>query len=541
MDLARIDPRDVSSFTDDELRDVMQALVEPLADDRKETQILYYQPASDAAGKMHFSQARVVGIGGGNRASKSDTILADITALGTGVFPQWNPEPFRERFQGPINIRIVCESLKTTLFPTILPKLQWWRWNGLAPQGGGRGHWGWIPKMCLKDGDWGKSWTASSLRLTTLCRNPDNLDEILGESTWQFMSYDQDSPDFASGSFHYIHHDEPPSMAIWRENEARVMDVGGRMTIAMTWPDDPTIPTDWISDEIYDRRDEDGIDWFNFHTTDNRNLDQKVVAEMSAGWSETTKAVRLRGESLNFSNRIHPLFTDTAQQWCFTCMENAISQNGKCVECGNEVEEYCHVTDLDTQGAWPSVFLLDPHPRKPHMWLWVTLDPTDDWWVVADGELDGTPAEIWEKVSAMEEEYDIHTVARILDPNMGASPTGIRRDVTWQDAFGGAGLHCELADDSSVGRVGVNERLKPDPYRRQPRLHIHTRCQNTIFQMKRYVWDNFKRSYEKDLKQVPKAKADDYPTLLKYCANYEPTFQFLREGGGIVQTRRRSG
>jgi hypothetical protein len=46
--------------------------------------------------------------------------------------------------------------------------------------------------------------------------------------------------------------------------------------------------------------------------------------------------------------------------------------------------------------------------------------------------------------------------------------------------------------------------------------------------MKRYVWDEYKRASEKDQKQTPKAKNDDFPTCLKYVANFDPTFGMLK-------------
>ena len=79
-----------------------------------------------------------------------------------------------------------------------------------------------------------------------LCRDPDNLDRVLGHSTFQFMGHDQEPEKFASGEFHLVVLDEPPKYAIYRENCTRIMSVGGRMLMAMTWPDDPTIPVDWI-------------------------------------------------------------------------------------------------------------------------------------------------------------------------------------------------------------------------------------------------------------------------------------------------------
>ena len=125
------------------------------------------------------------------------------------------------------------------------------------------------------------------------------------------------------------------------------------------------------------------------------------------------------------------------------------------------------------------MFLLDPHPRKPHMFMWVQIDPADDYFVCAEGELDGDPAELWKRVREIEEMFQLQVRMRLIDPNMGLSPAGPKRNVTWQDEFAEAGLRCDLADDSDVGRGRVNEYLQPDPYTYRPRLHIAERCVQT--------------------------------------------------------------
>lgn len=119
-------------------------------------------------------------------------------------------------------------------------------------------------------------------------------------------------------------------------------------------------------------------------------------------------------------------------------------------------------------------------------------------------------------------------VKRMIDPNMGRSPSGARRGVCWQDEFDAVGLRCDLADDSDVGRKRMNEYLRPDPDTRQPRIAIRQGfCPQTVHQIKRYVWDEWRRSGDKDQKQTPKDKNDDFPTLWKYLLNEEPTFRGL--------------
>ncbi len=142
----------------------------------------------------------------------------------------------------------------------------------------------------------------------------------------------------------------------------------------------------------------------------------------------------------------------------------------------------------------------------------------------------------------MEHQYGLDVKLRLIDPNMGRSPASARRrNVTWQDEFGDVGLRCDLADDSDVGRARINDYLKPDPTTLEPRLVVHPRCPNTIRQMKRYVWDDYRAALEKPQKQLPKAKEDDYPTLLKYLLNSDPTFRFLRMGPQIAGRRASQG
>jgi hypothetical protein len=122
---------------------------------------------------------------------------------------------------------------------------------------------------------------------------------------------------------------------------------------------------------------------------------------------------------------------------------------------------------------------------------------------------------------------------RLIDPNMGASPSSSDREKTWQSELEQAGLRCELADDTDVGRKMINEYLKVDRRTRRPRLMIHNRCQQTIYQMKRYVWDNYRNQDERDLKTKPRDKYDDYPTMLKYLLNSAPAFKLLMSGGEV--------
>lgn len=531
----------LDSLSDHELLGLTQEFFALQAYDRNINQLRYYLPVSEKAVQIHCSKAKVLGVGGGNGASKTDTALVEMVIRATGQIPNSLRDVYpREKLRGPINCRVVVESITNTLETIILPKLQWYKWQGVSEPGGPQGHFGWIPKHCLLKGEWDESWTARTRTLEVLYRDPDT-DVVRGLSRIQFMSYDQDPADFASGDFHFVLHDEPPKESIWIENMVRAKRVNGTMMMSMTWPDDPTTPVDWIIDRVYEPaqpgKDHDPTyEWVNMYATDNPNLDQTALAELARTLSAAERATRIYGQHLRLSNRVHPLFTDVDHVWCFDCNDLTILNNdGACGTCSSSsVTSFNHVELLVINPLYPVINALDPHPRKPHMLIWVQVTPDDDLHQVYEMEVDGSPDVVAERVSELESEHGWKTIRRIMDPNMGRSPSSVDRETTWQDAFERAGLTFDLADDGEAGRQALNDLLKPDPYTQRPRWMIDPRCMRSIQQWKRYSWEDFKKSMEKDQKQKAKQKFDDYPTLGKYVANDQPTFRSLKELGRPV-------
>ncbi|MFZ2650251.1 MAG: hypothetical protein WA210_09095 [Burkholderiaceae bacterium] len=542
-------PDRLGDLTDVQLAELMAEMTRFQAADRQEWQILYYQPVSPRAMLVHESAAKLIGVSGGNGSSKTESCLVELVARATGIFPRCFAHTAKQKWRGPISCRVVVESLTTTLENIILPKLNWSKWTGLSMLDQSKGHWGWIPKACLIDEDWNESWSAKLRTLTVLCRDPEDHTKVIGESTIQFMAHSQDPSDFASGDFHIVLLDEPPREPIFRENQARTMRVDGTLMLAMTWPDDPTIPVDWIHDEIYEKATAEpkdpNIDWHVLWTEENQFINQEAVSRQRSQWDERTRAVRLRGESIRFANRVHSLFTKRDTHWCFKCGANGFAPvtvgddtTMLCAACGSDdIDSYCHVAEFDAQPNWPTIRLLDPHPRKPNHFLWCQVDPADDIWVVQEAMLENTAVECKIAVDRIERELRLRMALGLIDPNMGLSavaPTR-NRDLTWQQEFRDAGLDHELANDSDVGRGRVDEFLRPDPATRQPRMLFHQRCKTAILHMERFTWDEHKRGKEADQKQTTKKKYDDFPALLRYLMNYQPTFKLLHYGAPTIR------
>ncbi len=136
--------------------------------------------------------------------------------------------------------------------------------------------------------------------------------------------------------------------------------------------------------------------------------------------------------------------------------------------------------------------------------------------------VEGGTEDVRDAVKDFEDSAQYYQMSRLMDPNMGASPSGAKREITWQSEFDDVGLHFDLASDSDVGRSRLNDFLKPDPIFMRPRFRLDVDCTLAAFQMKRYVWEDRKNNENKDIKQVPLAKNDDFPTLFKYFMNLKP-------------------
>jgi len=538
--ILNIDEHRLLKMGNDEIRAIASRTLQHHARMRQELALCFYKPVSESARKVHLSTAQTFAAFGGNGSSKTESSLVDLVICATGIIPDDLKEDYpREKLRGPINCRVVVESLTTTLHPIILPKLRYSQWDGIDEPGGDRGHWGWIPRQCLIQGNWQKSWSEKLRMLRVLYRNPDNPEQVIGESRIQFMSHDQDPEDFASGNFHIIMHDEPPSLPIWREDEARTMRVNGRMTLAMTWPDDPSVNVEWIHDEILeqDGKEGSGVEVVVLDTTDNPHLDQQAVALQANKWDEETRRVRIHGGHVRFSNLVHPLFTDVPSWWCFSCNQRSSIRNDACGHCGSQiVSAFSHVEAFDPQPWWPVVQLIDPHPRKPHYLAWIATDPNDDFYQVAELLVEGDPTDVYQASQQVERDMDLRVVKRIIDPRMGNSPSNASRQTTWQGEFDQVGLRCDRAEivENSIGQRKINEWLKPDRSTKRPRAKIHPNCPKTIFQFKRFCWDDFKKGTDKDQKQRPKEKHDDFPALWRYFSNEDPKFSFLQHGAEVI-------
>ncbi len=517
-------------------------LLEANSSDRQATQLAYYQTANPMALPAHTSMAREICLVGGNRSSKTDTMLAELAIQMTGHIPKSLQGVYpREKIRAPIRARVVCNSLIDVLEPIIKPKLRWDRWNGNDEYT--KGHWGWIPRHTLKNGKWEDSYSEKN---RTLHVSVDNLwvgadgavNSMRGWSTCQFMSYDQEDNAFEGASLHMICHDEIPKTSIYKIHQMRAFDAKGRLYTAFTPPihaGERGADISWFYDNVYQRglsgpNKHDNIDSYVLYTEANTALPLEEIDDLKSRLtSDEELEVRLKGAFLHLTGVIYKNFATSTSWWCFRCQRRMYPVNGTCTKCtGNDIESYCHVIEpFVIPPSWPVIMVIDPHPRKPDAIGWFAITPGDDIIMIGEMEQEGTATDIARYVTEWEKAHRVNVVRRLMDPNI-ATETNDKLDRGWtiRRAYDEAGLRCNLAaDDVNMGVDEVQSLLRPDVYTRRPRLAVFSDCHEFIKGMTHWSWAEHANPADKEPKEIPRDRWKDFPDLIRYLALDRPTFK----------------
>lgn len=509
--------------------------------DHQQNQLVYYRPVNQDARAVHLTTAREVGIIGGNRSSKSGTMLAEWAVRATGVVPLslQADYPRSKLVPPPVRARLVVPSLTTAWDQNLKAKCQPFMWNGkIGSESAGRpgdpryGHWGWVPQRFLIQGDWAQSWSEKHRTLT-----------LTNGSTLQVMSHEQDPQDYAQGAYHLILHDELPPEPIYRESRLRVLDYGGTLLTGGTPPDDRSgaVTAAWFHDEILlpglAQTDPD-VFAVTLWTERNQMLDPADLAWLEKNLSPEQKAARMHGQFLHLEGLIFPTFTVRERTWCVRCQGPTIPVAGACARCGTPGGvPYAHVWHDPAPEAlpadWPVVFYMDPHQSRPTACAWFKVDPHDQWWQVAELDAAGSAAEVRSQVEALEASFGWTPVYRKGDPKITIQPNQFAREIdgrpfTIREAFEEVGFAFEDANTNfTVARERILAALAVNPLTRAPKLKIHARCTRTIHQLLHFTWQTSARRENVNVKEKPSEKSSDFPALLRYCANDDPTYRGL--------------
>jgi len=540
-------------------RAMLQQVVTAAQTDRQEAQLSYAEIVNPMARPAHESTAREVAIVGGNRSSKTETALLELSIALTGHIPlsfqSWYP---REKLKFPCRARVVCNTLNIVL-PEIHRKLRWDQWSGEGDPETGRGHWGWLPRHCLAGGSWERAYNVHHRTLhvatDTFWTGSDGTHwKMAGHNTCEFMAYNQDLGDFAGKSMHLIIHDELPPADIYRENKMRTLDTKGRLLTAFTPPDEGGVSlgdVSWFYDTVYQRGlpgpgKDPSVDTIILWTEKNSILPVSLLDDLTKTLTDEQRRARLYGEFVHLGGVVYKTFTAHPRVWCFKCQKAILPINGDtCPTCGGtETVDYTHVIPpFEIPKNWPILFVIDPHPRKADAIGWFAISPSDTLYLIHEMEMQGTADDIARRVKEWEEHARLRPVRRLMDPNIATETNDkLQRGWTLRRCYDDAGLRCDLAtDDMHAGIEQVNRLLRPDPTTRRPGFQVFNTCSRFIHGMQHWSWDEWTRSETREVKETPRERHKDFPDLVRYAANAHPTFRGLTLGAAAGGWRPVSG
>lgn len=505
--------------------------------DHQSNQILYYQPVNADAKKLHLSTAQECGIQGGRKSGKTGEMMAELAIQMTNVVPFCLEGEYPAvKLRAPIRARLVVTSLVNAWDINLKLKLQYFHWNGKLNEDGLRGdprygHWGWIPQRFLINGDWDQSWSERH-RLLTLANG----------STLQIMSAEQSLTDFNQGAFHLVVEDEIPPEEVHRANRTRLIELGGRIMTGGTPPEDRSnaVTAAWFYDQILmpgmDGSNPEEVFAVEFWTENNRTMAEKDVGFLAKGLTSEQRDTIFHGKSLHLSGLIFPGFKERPVGFCFRCNQDILPADGVCPDCtSTDITVYSNLwneEDIAWPGpeTWPTLFYMDPHQSRPTACAWFKVDPQDGWWQVAEMEIPGDAASVKEAVYAFEREHKLHPFWRKGDPKITAQTNQFAREFQGQQfsirtAFEEAQFWFEDANTNfTVGRERILGAFRPNPLTRVPKLRIHEDCAKTRYSVTHFTWDMGARQENRDVKDKPSKKHSDFPALLRYLANDDPTW-----------------
>ncbi len=371
--------------------------------------------------RFHSSLAKTKLYIGGNRSGKTvGGVLEDYWWL-TGT------HPFRETPPPPVRGRLVCVDFPNGWEKIIKPTLLQW-----------------FPPSCFINGSFSESWNAR-YRILTLANG----------STMDIMSYDQDLEAFAGASRHFIHCDEEPPSAIYKENKARLIDTGGSVWLTMT----PVEGYTWVAEQIYEPFQQNGLssgaDVIEVDMTENPFLGRNEIDDFLSGLDDDEIKARKEGKFVQVGGLVYKDFN---------------------------IERHVIKRVERIPNNWRVISSLDHGYNHPTAWLFHAVSPNGT--IVTFAEHYRSEWTISQHVAAIreiEKEFGVR-------PDLYTGDPAIRQ----RSAINGNSILLEYSlkgipvkpsnNDVKTGIARVTD------YLRTGRWYITENCPNLIREMRKYKW-----------------------------------------------------
>ena len=428
-----------------------------------ENKIKYYVPHPKQK-IFHEDSAQLRLFMGGNRSGKTTAGAIEAICYALGERPYLPAKsPKRLISSKPTRIRVWGEDYTNHIGQVIVPKLKEW-----------------LPKDSILD----SKKNQQGVEVLWKVRH-----HLGGESTIEILSYEQDPAKAEGWDGDFVWYDEPPPRSHFISSERGLIDRSGRSVLTMTPIKEP-----WIYDEIYLQRDGKKYTCILVDMDENPHLGEKEKTAFLEKLTADEIVARKHGEFQHLTGLIYKEFNPSI----------------------HVIEPFELETD---KYAWYEA--LDPHPRTPHAVLWMAVAPDGTKYIVDEyfqtGVIEGLAADVHTKRNGK------RVVRAIIDPiSVGLDPiTG----TTIQSELLKHGLYYEEASkDLTAGILRVKQALTIRNNRSE--IYVFSTCERTLWEIKRYIWDEWKGGSKdaRDPKPKPRDKDDHQMENLYRLLLLEPMY-----------------
>ena len=342
----------------------------------------------------------------------------------------------------------------------------------------------------------------------------------------EFMSYEQGVDAFQGTSRHKVGHDEAcPDVNIYRENMARLIDVGGQFVVGMT----PTEGMTWEFEEIYEKSFAVGSDIavFSGDMENNPYLPRSEVEAFKRGLSEDERKTRMKGQFVALQGMIYPMFRK----------EPGVLQVLK--------------DDFLVGTYYPVTIIIDPHEGKETAVGWYTIDRDGRMYVINE----------YRKVAQVSRVVaDIINTCRLcryrvvdvyIDRAMGRKHNNLGESEQnyleqFEEWFEYYGFPVDVYEAPNVKDSfwpGVQEMkiaLTPDSLFGKPRFFVFPSCIRHIWEFSHYRFKKSQVVDQESYRERVRNVDDDLVTCARYYVMLHPEYN-MDSGREVPENRVRRG
>lgn len=328
-----------------------------------------------------------------------------------------------------------------------------------------------------------------------------------GETT-KFYSFDQDPEKLEGTNFDKLFLDECAPRALWVAAYRGLRNNPDYQVVMALTP----ISEPWLFEEIWQRwtmKIDPNIEVFVGSTYENKHLSKEFIEDFRSRLTEEEVRVRIYGEFAVLQGRVF-----------------------------KEFSRRTHVLPYQPwPEEWPVYCAIDPHPRKPHTAVYLGVTPDEEFCVIDEVKIEGTPDDLCEVMRTKELANKYKIVARRIDNSGSGSDWSRDSFVTHLDRWSRENKYNVRVSPMRKSEKDVTQSIqKIKLLFKEERLKVLDSCPNVIRDLELFSWADHRHPEKVGVKEQPKKLFDDFLDPLRYiiASNpiHSPTMHAISTLGG---------